>query len=286
MPRKRETSYGALIRGAYEYWFGRRFERRRLAVKKVLGAVAEGYGGGLKDDETTDLFPLVVIDREAGGLVLRLQPSFHGRERFEVSVTARSRWMDPREGQVFPVVHCLSTNRLDRDMGAPWLRWVDTGSATFDARFATRVLPDSGAQHVLTASVRNSLLGLYFRARKKPNLWFESQSNFARIKQTMHVDDIRASHLKAMLTGGYALMLRLEAPLRRSHQPLPGTILVLGDESALCRVCGELVLSRAVRCRQCDTVHHEECWEFTEQCAIYGCGGTAFVPVIQVGPRR
>lgn len=42
----------------------------------------------------------------------------------------------------------------------------------------------------------------------------------------------------------------------------------------VCIVCGELLDGEAdvVRCANCETPHHRDCWEFQGVCAVYGCG--------------
>lgn len=43
-----------------------------------------------------------------------------------------------------------------------------------------------------------------------------------------------------------------------------------------CLVCGDKVVSQKVRCRQCRTPHHKECWEYVGKCSVFGCGSTRF----------
>jgi len=54
--------------------------------------------------------------------------------------------------------------------------------------------------------------------------------------------------------------------------------LVAGEHGVTprCRVCGAPVDGDHVCCRQCDTPHHGDCWDYVGGCATFGCGSTAF----------
>jgi hypothetical protein len=41
----------------------------------------------------------------------------------------------------------------------------------------------------------------------------------------------------------------------------------------VCKVCGEAIEGEHVRCSECRTPHHGDCWEFVGGCSIYGCKG-------------
>jgi len=271
----RSISYGKLIRDAYEFWFGRAFEKERLRIQGALEGLAGGYRGGLEHDVTTDLFPLLVVQRPHWDLILRLQPSFRGKERFDVAVTYRTRRLDPKEAP-FPVLNCLSHALLERDLGAPWMDTVETGTETFDARFLIRVLPGGDGRTALTPRVRNGLLGLYFAGGTSPNLWFECQSNFVRVKRTMQARDIAEETRRPLCRRTLAVFLEIERLLLDRHGPLPGVLLGAGDEAAVCKICGEWVMARAVRCVACETTHHQECFDYAGVCAIYGCGAKRY----------
>jgi hypothetical protein len=44
------------------------------------------------------------------------------------------------------------------------------------------------------------------------------------------------------------------------------------DARSQCLVCGQLLRERpVVRCRRCETAHHQDCWEYNGRCAVYGC---------------
>lgn len=72
----------------------------------------------------------------------------------------------------------------------------------------------------------------------------------------------------------------------RRHTRLPqevasdDEISVLAHESmaaGLCMVCGDELAGEdaSVRCDVCETLHHEECWDYVGKCTTYACGGSA-----------
>lgn len=47
-----------------------------------------------------------------------------------------------------------------------------------------------------------------------------------------------------------------------------------------CQICGTAIEdSNPVRCQQCETPHHLDCWEFLGGCSTYACQGMAVLPV-------
>jgi hypothetical protein len=47
-----------------------------------------------------------------------------------------------------------------------------------------------------------------------------------------------------------------------------------GDGFINCEVCGERIergVNPLVACLKCETLHHKDCWEYNNRCAIYGC---------------
>ncbi len=39
-----------------------------------------------------------------------------------------------------------------------------------------------------------------------------------------------------------------------------------------CLVCGEGITERLVKCKRCETPHHEDCFTYAGGCAVYACG--------------
>ena len=73
------------------------------------------------------------------------------------------------------------------------------------------------------------------------------------------------------------MVIGVQLPIQRPKIALPqGTPKRHNlDQAARCPVCGCDVQHRAVLCPTCDTPHHQDCWEYTGTCAIFGCPGAA-----------
>ncbi len=49
-----------------------------------------------------------------------------------------------------------------------------------------------------------------------------------------------------------------------------------GSSLPICQVCGEGInRADAVECKNCDTLHHHDCWAFNKGCSTYGCKSTS-----------
>ena len=46
---------------------------------------------------------------------------------------------------------------------------------------------------------------------------------------------------------------------------------------AVCKVCGEDIITDMVFCRRCKTPHHQECWHYYGACSTYGCRESRYV---------
>jgi hypothetical protein len=50
-------------------------------------------------------------------------------------------------------------------------------------------------------------------------------------------------------------------------------------EDTLCQVCGSsLARGAVVRCADCRTPHHEDCWQYTRKCSTFGCTSQRSIP--------
>lgn len=55
---------------------------------------------------------------------------------------------------------------------------------------------------------------------------------------------------------------------------------------AVCRVCGDEIVTDMVFCRRCKTPHHLECWQYYGACAVYGCQETRWIVPRATGPSQ
>lgn len=57
--------------------------------------------------------------------------------------------------------------------------------------------------------------------------------------------------------------------------PVVAALEVRSGGTGFCPVCGDDLRDQVVRCPQCETPHHRDCWEWARSCATYGCAGWA-----------
>jgi hypothetical protein len=57
-------------------------------------------------------------------------------------------------------------------------------------------------------------------------------------------------------------------------------------KEAMCRVCGDEIVTDMVFCRRCKTPHHLECWQYYGACAVYGCQETRWIVPRAAGPSQ
>ena len=50
-------------------------------------------------------------------------------------------------------------------------------------------------------------------------------------------------------------------------------IQTVSEETGRCPVCATELEGLVVHCATCDSPHHEDCWQYTGHCAIFGCNG-------------
>ncbi len=48
-------------------------------------------------------------------------------------------------------------------------------------------------------------------------------------------------------------------------------------DHVICKVCGERIQDQMVVCRRCKTPHHQDCWQYTGACSVFGCRETTYV---------
>ncbi|MBI3854305.1 MAG: hypothetical protein HY293_01295, partial [Planctomycetes bacterium] len=43
-------------------------------------------------------------------------------------------------------------------------------------------------------------------------------------------------------------------------------------------ICVALLETEVVLCIRCRTPHHQDCWEYARECAMFACGGRRWIP--------
>lgn len=101
-------------------------------------------------------------------------------------------------------------------------------------------------------------------------------------------DDIKALIFASYQAANVIGNLRLAMPPRQVEEILKilDTSLA-GGEFIYCEVCGTPIDPRGknpvVACGKCETLHHQDCWDYNNRCAIYGCMYTRMNPISATG---
>lgn len=76
-------------------------------------------------------------------------------------------------------------------------------------------------------------------------------------------------------SGGVPLLRRTVRPAVPAVSRSPEVMLLSVDAGGTprCPVCGEDVVSDEIRCADCQTPHHADCFRYNGACGMYACGG-------------
>lgn len=92
---------------------------------------------------------------------------------------------------------------------------------------------------------------------------------------TYHENDLRNLIFAVYQASIYLGNLRMLLPLAGSSDVVEILEFALqGEGFVYCEVCGEKIERNRVplvACLKCETLHHKDCWEYNNRCAIYGC---------------
>jgi len=89
-------------------------------------------------------------------------------------------------------------------------------------------------------------------------------------------NDIKALIFASYQASVFIGFLRLATPFQRQDEILQILDTSLsGGDFIYCEVCGTPIDPMGehpvVSCGKCETLHHKDCWEYNNRCAIYGC---------------
>jgi hypothetical protein len=150
---------------------------------------------------------------------------------------------------------------------------LKSGQSAFDEVFI--ILANDGAwwRTFLTDDTRREILALGGSERADVSLHACSDSFELRVDGWLPPGRLVPFHdrcvelLERALAGRKSRTVAPIADLVPSPLPFPSRM--------VCLVCGDGAVERpVVRCRLCDSPHHDECWRYNGRCAVYACGGT------------
>lgn len=142
----------------------------------------------------------------------------------------------------------------------------------FDRRFLVQTSDANRAKHVLTPSVRKEISRLADLVQPAPmGVALNGNKLKCFVALPAH-DDWRSVDQSLAVMREFQMQLGLwndEDVLR----VLPSSEQA---DDANCLVCGDPIHLQIVKCRQCRTPVHLECWDYIGSCSVFGCGSKQF----------
>jgi hypothetical protein len=153
---------------------------------------------------------------------------------------------------------------------------LEVGDAAFDAAFVVKSEDPAWLRRVLGADLRAGLLQWRATDRDWRNASRMTHVRGGAKRFELHVDGLLSeAELQSLLDSALRLVDGLGL-LVNSAFPSDAQRVSMGDSSAAewstCLVCGDVLSDRTiVCCPRCETPHHEECWKYNGECAVYAC---------------
>ena len=142
----------------------------------------------------------------------------------------------------------------------------------FDRHFLIQTNDTNRAKQVLTQEVRNEIFGLADLVLPAPmGVALNGNKLKCFVALPAH-DDWRSVDQSLAVMREFQMQLGLwndEEVLRvlpSFEQP----------DDANCLVCGDTIDRQVVKCRQCQTPVHLECWNYIGNCSVFGCGSKRY----------
>ena len=151
---------------------------------------------------------------------------------------------------------------------------VDTkiSDSKFDQRFLIQTNDGTKAKQVLTAGVRSEIHRLADLVQPAPMGVAINGSKLKCFVALPAHDDWRSVDQSLAVMREFQMQMGVwndEQVLQvvpSSEQP----------EDANCLVCGDPIHLQIVKCRQCRTPVHLECWNYIGSCSVFGCGSSRY----------
>jgi hypothetical protein len=146
---------------------------------------------------------------------------------------------------------------------------VEIGVPAIDDAYILKAENEQWLRSFLDPGVQRRILEL--EQLRPAGLHLHSRAELFELRVDRWLEDVR---LVAFHDAGLEIAA---AMLGESQSPAAAGVQILEaparpSTGGTCLVCGRaLAGTRTVRCRRCDTSHHDECWNYNGSCAVYGC---------------
>ena len=152
---------------------------------------------------------------------------------------------------------------------------IEIGSPAFDDAFVINGNHPGLIREYLTPNAQSAIQQLArFSTLVSPDLHLTIGGGVLRV--TKHRGYHSVHDLQEFILLFEAVFEQLAYARSKGIEFLPSTPLPLVQETQ-CQVCGQPLTGKIVFCAKCKTPHHLDCWQYFEQCAVYGCGQSRYV---------
>jgi len=281
-----KPTYGRLVGRLYDYFFSSSYTHRRARICRSLEVFARAQGGSIVQDTYTELFPKAHFAATAYRGSVIVTPTYRGLDTFDVAAVLASTH-PTMERFPFPVIQIFSRNLQERIFADRWMKPVVTGDETFDHWFVARALEPFPLNEFLGAEGKKLLFSIRYLFGKN-NVYLSCQGPKVLVRKAL--DDnllTEPGNLRDLWRLSRVLFRRLDRNLRvRFGRGAADWIQYVGptDQVPVCKVCGDPIFFNRIHCSRCDTPHHLDCWEYTNGCSVYACGGKDYVFPRAAGP--
>ncbi len=158
-------------------------------------------------------------------------------------------------------------SRMARLIGT---RDVEIGDPAFDRRFRIQGTPQAWVRRVLIQIGREPVTELAdlmeqdFGTRE-----WRIEAGLGGLQAICRADGVQDPESFVKLVDGVIRLFRALRPPQAAE-----VAILAADESAeeaTCPICGTAMAPPLKRCGECQTLHHEDCWNYLGGCAVFAC---------------
>lgn len=244
---------------------------------RELEAVREELAGVFRRDEYTDHFPKIAYKSFGLNAVMAVWPRDPQLAEFQVNIA----YSNPATGSdvlPYPAFEMFSLSLKDNAIASGGLHKMSLNDSLIDAAFNVFGKEEYPIRKLLDRAARESIMSIYGMLPHR-TLYLGLEYERVLVKKVVPSAMLTAASLRDLndrsrkMIDGFLATLTVSAADAEMVEILE---VVLPEEIARCRVCGERILLDKIECRRCDTQHHKDCWDYNGKCAMYACGETRY----------
>lgn len=146
---------------------------------------------------------------------------------------------------------------------------LEIGDPSFDKQYVIKATPGSLAPRLFRRDRRPTGIRIVRRIQSyvHPTFDLNPQTATVKVRQSLRAE----ADLMTLIDTAREFVDFVVSPAAPA-----GIVLeeVTVAAEGVCPVCGTAMKDRILRCEECRTPHHAECWEYMGRCSTYACKGT------------